>query len=844
MPKPITTRLLEIYRIGPGPSSSHTVGPMRAAHFFRSALIDAGQRPARIEVDLLGSLSATGHGHGTDRAVLGGLAGHAPEDVDPDALARLPEEVARSGALEWPDGAIAFDASAIRFVPFRDQGPDPLPHPNTLDLRALGADGEVLLAQRWCSVGGGFLRRAEGSELLPVADEPHVPLHPFHDARSLLEQARELGGGLGGVILANEVHANGGDAEIVARELDTIYEAMCACIRRGLARSGELPGGLGMRRRAADLFERVQDGRVDPAYAHVAKAQAYAFAISEENADGGRVVTSPTNGAAGIVPALLHEVAERRSLSREQIHRALATAAAIAMLIKEHASLSGAEVGCQGEVGSATAMGAAMLCELLDGDLERVEYAAEIGMEHNLGLTCDPLKGLVQAPCIERNAMGTAKAWSAAMLALHSDGQHLIPLDRVIQVMRRTGPRHGARVQGDERRRPGRQLAGVLNERAGWTPGQLGLARGALAIAVLLALAGDGLFQPEHVSEEWLADARTRMPLDLLHAATGVLGTLAALLLVRGPVRRIASLVVIACLLGRLVMPPMLPASWLLLVGPLLLCAATPSFRAGADDAPRWRAWLRLALFQRCFLLPIAAVLLLDRPGGLDGRALSRLLAEDGLGLLRGAGIPLSLAVGLTFTGATLLFLSLLAPLRAMRKGVWLLQMSGAFVFFCLIGEACLLLPIALVLLFAWEPRWLAGRHRDEAVVLYYDGACGLCHGGVRLALREAPEDERLRFAPLGGETAGATAGLEASSSTMVWQTAAGHTHTRSAAAVAMLRRLGGLWRVLGALLWLVPRPLRDLGYSGLAAIRGRLVAAPTDACPVVPDAQRSRLLP
>jgi L-serine dehydratase len=218
-----------------------------------------------------------------------------------------------------------------------------------------------------------------------------------------------------------------------------VWAAFKACISRGLSHKGDLPGGLGVKRRAGELLSRIESGRVEPAYAHIARAQAYAFAINEENAAGGRVVTAPTNGAAGIVPAVLVEFAERTLLVPEQVRNALATAAAVGMLVKTHASISGAEVGCQGEVGTATAMAAAALCQLLGGSVVQVENAAEIAIEHNLGLTCDPIKGLVQAPCIERNAMGVAKAWSAAQLSLHSVVSNVVSLDRVIQVMKRTG---------------------------------------------------------------------------------------------------------------------------------------------------------------------------------------------------------------------------------------------------------------------------------------------------------------------------------------------------------------------------------------------------------------------
>ena len=437
MPEPITTRLVDIYRIGPGPSSSHTVGPMRAARWFREDALAAGIVPARLRVELKGSLSATGRGHGTDRAVLAGLRGWHPDTCAVDALLALGGG-AGAEEIEWGGGAVRLADEDIVFLPFRAYRGETLPHPNTMVCRALDRDDGVLFEQTWCSLGGGFIRRAdgEGGDVERVGSD--APRHPFFDCDSLVEAAARAGLSIGELILENEAgwEARPGNAR---RGLDRVWEAMQACIRRGLAQEGPLPGGLGLRRRARQLIGRVDAGSVDAGYTHIARAQAYAFAVNEENAAGGRVVTAPTNGAAGILPAVLLEAAERLELDGEAIHRALATAGAFGKLIKAHASLSGAEVGCQGEVGSATAMAAAALCEILGGDPDQVEYAAEIGMEHNLGLTCDPLKGLVQAPCIERNAMGVAKAWSAAQLARHSDGEHLISFDRVIQVMKRTG---------------------------------------------------------------------------------------------------------------------------------------------------------------------------------------------------------------------------------------------------------------------------------------------------------------------------------------------------------------------------------------------------------------------
>jgi L-serine dehydratase len=435
--EPITVRLLDVFRIGLGPSSSHTVGPMRAADRFRTHCLERGLVPERVTVDLLGSLSATGRGHATDVAVMAGLHGWHPDTCDVDAVHALPKTLAADPRVPWGGGTTEVPPGAVRFVPYAEYRNLVLPHPNTMVCRAWNG-GAVAHEETWCSVGGGFVRRAEevGNDFqLPP---PSAPTYPFHDATSLVRAAKSIGGGFGDIVLANERAWASRPGE-VEEGLDRVWDAFRECIHRGLARRGELPGGLHVLRRAAELLARVDAGSVGPAYAHIARAQAYAFAVNEENAAGGRVVTAPTNGAAGIVPAVLVEVAERLALPRRIIHRALATAGAVGMLVKTHASISGAEVGCQGEVGTATSMAAAALCEILGGDVEEVEIAAEIAIEHNLGLTCDPIKGLVQAPCIERNAMGVAKAWSAAQLALHSSVSNVVSLDRVIRAMKRTG---------------------------------------------------------------------------------------------------------------------------------------------------------------------------------------------------------------------------------------------------------------------------------------------------------------------------------------------------------------------------------------------------------------------
>lgn len=429
--EPITISLFDMFRIGPGPSSSHTVGPMRAAGRFRRDCLSEGVVPHRLRVVLQGSLSATGIGHGTDRAVLAGLCGEEPETCDADGLRGRKARLAAHPEIAWGDARVALHPEDVELE--RPASIAGLPHPNTMILRAFDADGVLLREDTYCSVGGGFVQRA--ADVGQGVTRDRRPVLPFHDGESLLAAAHGADLSIGGVVLQNE--------RTWSSDVDTRLEAILAefeeCIRRGLAASGELPGGLGVLRRAGTMMERVNKGQVAPDYAPIARAQAYAFAINEENADGGRVVTAPTNGAAGIFPAVLVEAMQRMQLPRERIYQAIATGGAIAMVIKTHASLSGAEVGCQGEVGSATAMASAALCELMGGSAQQVENAAEIGLEHNLGLTCDPIKGLVQAPCIERNAMGVAKAWSAAHLALAAPGRGVVTLDRVIRVMRRTG---------------------------------------------------------------------------------------------------------------------------------------------------------------------------------------------------------------------------------------------------------------------------------------------------------------------------------------------------------------------------------------------------------------------
>ena len=437
--------VFDIFKIGIGPSSSHTMGPMVAAARFLEVLRDSDARNpgtgplTRLQAELRGSLAFTGKGHATDRAVLLGFAGLRPDSVDPDEAERIVEEVARTCRLSPQGlGELAFDpASDIVF----DYGP-PLPgHANGLILRGLDADGNTCAARTYYSVGGGFVLNESELERPIVADAvPGVP-YPFATAAEMLAMGVRSGLSVAAMKRANE-EARMDRAEL-DRRLDAIIDAMQATIDRGLAQSGILPGGLNVKRRARAIHEQLvsERGR-NQAQPHVVNdwLSVYAMAVNEENAAGGRVVTSPTNGAAGVIPAVCryyrdHCIGGTHAGLRDLI----LTAAAIGGLIKTNASISGAEVGCQGEVGSASSMAAAGLCAALGGTNAQIENAAEIALEHHLGMTCDPVGGLVQVPCIERNGLGAIKAVSAASLALRGTGEHFMPLDNCIEAMRQTG---------------------------------------------------------------------------------------------------------------------------------------------------------------------------------------------------------------------------------------------------------------------------------------------------------------------------------------------------------------------------------------------------------------------
>ncbi|WP_417067088.1 L-serine ammonia-lyase [Niveibacterium terrae] len=433
--QPVHLSTFDLFRVGLGPSSSHTVGPMRAAQAFAEHLLDAGllSRAARVEVDLHGSLGLTGRGHATDRGVMLGLCGELPETVDPDRAAALIDEIARSGRLALAGRhAIAFEAGrAIRFLPA------PLPaHPNALTLRAFDRDGGLLEARTVYSIGGGFITSdpSQGGGI-----ERSGPALPFSSGDALLEQCRASGLSIASVMRANERAWR--DEDEIESSLMHIWRVMQDCVARGLVATTPLPVS-GIARRAPRLFASLSESGATPSdlLEQMDWINLYAMAVNEENAAGGRVVTAPTNGAAGVIPAVLHYYARFvRGASEKGIADFLLTAAAIGTIYKLNASISGAEVGCQGEVGVACSMAAAGLAAVLGGSPEQVEHAAEIGMEHNLGLTCDPVGGLVQIPCIERNAVAAVKAVNAARMALRGDGGHRVSLDAVIRAMRETG---------------------------------------------------------------------------------------------------------------------------------------------------------------------------------------------------------------------------------------------------------------------------------------------------------------------------------------------------------------------------------------------------------------------
>ncbi|MBU1332561.1 MAG: L-serine ammonia-lyase [Gammaproteobacteria bacterium] len=433
--------VFDLFKIGIGPSSSHTVGPMRAAALFVGALRERRllERAARVQVRLYGSLSATGVGHGSDRAVIMGLMGDWPDQIDPAEIEpRIAQLLERNELLLGGERALPFVWS--RDMQLLDEN---LPyHPNAMTLGAFGEGGELLHENTYYSVGGGFVVDAEQAATGQLdQDHTHLP-YDFDSAEQLLQLCQSNNLRISELMMANE-KAWRSEAEIRSG-LMRLWQAMRDCVEQGLKHEGILPGGLNVKRRAAKLHRSLQEmskpNVIGSTLSGMEWVNLFALAVNEENAAGGRMVTAPTNGAAGIIPAVLHYyVRFSPAVSEANVVDYLLAAAAIGILCKKNASISGAEVGCQGEVGSACAMAAAGLAEILGASPAQVENAAEIGLEHNLGLTCDPVGGLVQVPCIERNAIAAVKAINAAQMALRGDGEHFISLDRVIRTMRDTG---------------------------------------------------------------------------------------------------------------------------------------------------------------------------------------------------------------------------------------------------------------------------------------------------------------------------------------------------------------------------------------------------------------------
>lgn len=438
----MTISVFDLFKIGIGPSSSHTVGPMIAANQFVNDLLKEPEHQsiARVKVDLFGSLGATGKGHGSDKAVLLGLQGEHPRTVDVDKIESTLTRIRDNKSLRLPGG------QQVKFVESNDlvmHKRRSLPfHPNGMTFVAFDELGNALVTKSFYSIGGGFIvdehAAAGENPIKPV--EIDVP-YPFTTGDKLLELCKASGLTIAQIMMANET-VNVSEAQVRA-DLLTIWDAMQACVDRGCHQHGVLPGGMKVKRRAADLYEKLtaesERNSIDPLTV-MDWVNLYALAVNEENAAGGRVVTAPTNGAAGIIPAVLHYYVHFCHDSNDDgVIDFLLTAGAVGILYKLNASISGAEVGCQGEVGSACSMAAGALTAVLNGTPEQVENAAEIGMEHNLGLTCDPVGGLVQVPCIERNAMGSVKAINASRIALCGDGTHYVSLDKVIKTMRDTG---------------------------------------------------------------------------------------------------------------------------------------------------------------------------------------------------------------------------------------------------------------------------------------------------------------------------------------------------------------------------------------------------------------------
>lgn len=434
--------VFDLFKSGIGPSSSHTVGPMVAARRFAHSLKESGALASvtRCKVELYGSLGATGKGHGSDKAVLLGLEGQHPTTVEVDQIPEQLQAIRESKSVLLPgEHRIRFDEAKDLVMHKRRSLPF---HPNAVLFSAFDVNGESVLQKTYYSVGGGFVLDDTAATDEPVvkADDTEVP-YPFTTGDGLLVLCAEHNKSISEIMMLNELTWRSENE--VREELLALWQVMQSCVKRGCSESGILPGGMKVKRRAAELYQKLSqhpEAALRDPLTVMDWVNLYALAVNEENAAGGRVVTAPTNGAAGIIPAVLHYYHRFvAGSSDEGIVDFLLTAGAIGILYKENASISGAEVGCQGEVGSACSMAAGALAAVMGGTPEQVENAAEIGMEHNLGLTCDPVGGLVQVPCIERNAMGSVKAINAARIALRGDGTHFVSLDKVIKTMRDTG---------------------------------------------------------------------------------------------------------------------------------------------------------------------------------------------------------------------------------------------------------------------------------------------------------------------------------------------------------------------------------------------------------------------
>ncbi|GGY77091.1 L-serine ammonia-lyase [Marinobacter zhanjiangensis] len=438
----MSVSLFELFKVGIGPSSSHTVGPMEAARRFAEALERERLLASvhRLKVSLYGSLGATGKGHGTGPAVMMGLEGERPAQVNAEEMPARRERIRNTGWLSLAgQHQLRFRESSDIVYYRRKSLPE---HPNGMMCQAFDREGRCLCEKTYYSVGGGFVVDATVDNTLRIREDDTSQPYPFSSGKALLALCREHDLTIADIMLANE-QAWRSPAEIRSGIL-ALWQVMRACVQNGIRHEGELPGGLKVRRRAALLYRSLMDKqRVDlisPSLSALDWVNLYALAVNEENAAGGRIVTAPTNGAAGIIPAVLHYYWEFCPQANEDgIVCFMLTAAAIGVLFKENASISGAEVGCQGEVGSACAMAAAGLAATTGGSPGQVENAAEIGMEHHLGMTCDPIGGLVQIPCIERNAMASVKAIDAAIMGLRGDGKHYVSLDKVLHTMRETG---------------------------------------------------------------------------------------------------------------------------------------------------------------------------------------------------------------------------------------------------------------------------------------------------------------------------------------------------------------------------------------------------------------------